>query len=216
MDQFLNKRLTKYDNWLNQNTISHSSKVIPIMTSIEKKQWILPSEQVLNIIKSAHTIALADCVCKKHYKRCDNPVEVCLLFDDYGLKAIEEGSAKKISYDEAVSVIKMANEKGLIHLSLYRPDHKLYALCNCCHCCCHDLQLVLNHKKDYLMAHSDYVPIINYNNCTNCKTCLDRCIFNAIYNENNKIRIDFDKCYGCGLCATICSTYSIEMKLIEK
>jgi len=133
--------------------------VVPIKESIGDEQWILPTEQVLGIIKSAESIALVACVCRNHYRRCTKPVEVCLLLDDYGERFIEKGIAKKISYERAMTILRVANREGLVHLSLYRPDHKLYALCSCCACCCHDLQLLIAHRQSQLVAHSDYVSL---------------------------------------------------------
>jgi len=216
MDQFLSERFKKYDKWLKEEKISYSSKVIPLMESLEIVQWILPSEQVLNLLKNANLIAINDCVCRKHYQRCDNPVEVCMLLNEYGEIYIKNGLARKITYDEAVSVIKVANDRGLVHLSLFRPDHKLYALCSCCPCCCHDLQLLLTHQQIQLVARSDYIPIINHIECTCCEICIERCFFEARYLENEKVNLNINRCYGCGLCATVCPSKSIKMELKKK
>lgn len=48
-----------------------------------------------------------------------------------------------IGLEEAAAVLKQADANGLVHLSLYRPKHSLYALCSCCPCYCHDLQLLV-------------------------------------------------------------------------
>ena len=213
MDEWLQKRLEKYGVWLDKKKITYSSKVVPIRESMDDKQWILPTEQVLGIIQNAEIIALADCVCRSHYKHCAKPVEVCLLLGDYGKKLIEKGLATRISPKEAVPVLKIANQEGLVHLSLYRPDHKLYALCSCCACCCHDLQLLIDHRQSQLVAHSDYVARTDTENCTNCGQCIKRCVFGARSWADGEMNYDSEQCFGCGLCATTCPADAIEMEI---
>jgi [FeFe] hydrogenase (group B1/B3) len=52
-------------------------------------------------------------------------------------------------------------------------------------------------------------PIQRYtvtNNCQNCigKACMNSCRFGAIHVENNRAKIDPDKCKECGMCAKAC------------
>lgn len=75
MDDFLKERIEKYDRWLGEGKISFSSKVIPVGQSLEGKQWVLPTEQALNIVRNASTVALKKCLCREHYSRCDNPLK---------------------------------------------------------------------------------------------------------------------------------------------
>lgn len=70
-DPFLEVRLHKYDEWLGKKQISYSSKVIPVAKSFSAKQWVLPTNQVLEILKSVDSIAVQNCECRTHYKRCN-------------------------------------------------------------------------------------------------------------------------------------------------
>ncbi len=90
-DPFLEKRLVKYDKWLNRGQISYSSKVIPVSESFTTKQWVLPTEQVMAILREANSVAVANCACRTHYKRCDQPLEVCFLLNDEGDKSVTKG-----------------------------------------------------------------------------------------------------------------------------
>ena len=98
--------------------------------------------QVMEILVNADSIAVQACECRTHYKRCDNPLEVCLLLNKVGDKFVSTNKARHVSLTEAVDILKNANEHGLIHLALYMPDHEIFALCSCCSCCCHELQIV--------------------------------------------------------------------------
>ena len=212
MDDFLSTRLDKYTAWLDDRKIAYSAKIVPVKASLENKQWILPTEQVLEIIASATTIALTDCVCRGHYKRCDRPVDVCLLLNQYGRKCIDKGRGREISLDEAAGVLDKANRQGLVHLSLYRPDHQLYALCSCCSCCCHDLQLLLDYKQDNLVVHSDYAARTDMDQCIHCGDCIARCAFQARNLEDDVMVYNPDNCYGCGLCVSTCPVGATVMK----
>jgi hypothetical protein len=100
-DLFFEKRLEKYDNWLKAGEIPYASKVLPVRESLEAKQWVMPREQALEILRAANTIALTDCECRTRYRRCDNLMEVCFLLDNVAVKNMEKGRGRNISLEEA-------------------------------------------------------------------------------------------------------------------
>jgi Pyruvate/2-oxoacid:ferredoxin oxidoreductase delta subunit len=211
LDAFLEKYLTKYDQWMVKGQISFSSKVIPVSESLYTKQWVMPAEQVLRVLEAAESIALQDCVCRTHYKKCDKPLEVCLLLNKAGDKAVAQAKARHISLKEATYVLKKANESGLVHMSLYMPDHEVFALCSCCSCCCHDLQIVKHTGRNDIMIRSDYVAVTDFDYCIHCGDCEERCSFDARIIKDAELKFDSDKCIGCGLCVTTCSVEAISM-----
>ncbi len=214
-DSFLEERIQKYDKWLKRGDISYSSRVIPIRESFEPKQWVMPSEQVLEILRNAQSIALTHCICRTHYARCDNPREVCFNIDEVADKGIAEGKARRISMEEAEEVLRVANEKGLIHLSFYLPGQKMFALCSCCNCCCHDLQIMNSYGRKDLIAYSEYVAETDMDMCTHCGDCIDRCAFVARRWEGDEMVYSPEACYGCGLCVTTCPTEATAIRRRE-
>ena len=213
MDSFLAERLEKYNDWLEKGKIDYSSKVIPASDSLTRTQWVLPSQQVIELLKTEQVIGLADCVCRSHYNNCGSPKTVCLLLGKCGEKAIAAGHARRVNLQEAAEVLEIADKHGLVHLSLYRPDHRLYALCSCCACCCHDLRLLLEYDQKRLVVHSDYIATVDENLCTHCGICVQRCVFEARFEEQNRIGFRPDDCFGCGLCETTCPENAITMVL---
>ncbi len=211
-DTFLEKRLHNYNKWIEKKQITYSSKIIPLAKSIAAKQWVLPSSQVLEILNQMESIAVQNCECRTHYKRCDNPLEVCLLFNSVAKALVKKGKARSIDIEEASKIIKKANEYGLVHLSLYMPDHQIFALCSCCSCCCHDLQIVRKYNRNDLMAGSDYIALTDKNTCINCGECIDLCVFDARLFVENKLEFDTSKCLGCGVCVTRCPVQAIAME----
>lgn len=211
-DPFLGKRLAAYDQWLEAGQISCSSKVIPVTEALRAKQWVLPTEQVFEILRHADSVALQNCECRTHYGRCDKPVEVCFLLNGVADRFVSRGLARHVSLSEAAEVLQKANESGLVHLSLYMPDHQVYALCSCCACCCHELQIVrLSGRKD-LLVHSEYVAVTDPETCIHCGDCVDRCPFDARTFEGDRMIYQRDECAGCGLCVTICPTGATVMQ----
>lgn len=165
IDPYLEKYLAKYDKWLDNGEISNSSRVLPVSESLNTKQWVLLTEQVMSILRDAKTVAVQDCACRTHYKRCDKPMEVCFLLNESGDKAVSDKGARYVDLIEAANILTKANQSGLIHLSLYRPDHEIFALCSCCPCCCHDLQIVKLFERKELLVHSEYAAVTSSEDC---------------------------------------------------
>lgn len=212
-DNFLEKRIVVYDEWFEDGKISFSSRIIPISESFNAKQWVLPSEQAEEIVRNAQFIAVQNCECRSHYKRCDHPLEVCLLFDEVGRKLVSRNEARRISFDESKEVLKKADNSGLIHLALYMPDHKIYALCSCCTCCCHELQIVKEYGRTDLLVQSDYLAITDFDICIHCGDCVERCPFEARIFQEDEMKYNSDMCLGCGLCVSVCPVEATSMVL---
>jgi NAD-dependent dihydropyrimidine dehydrogenase PreA subunit len=211
-DPFLEKTLARYEKWLSNGQISYSSKVVPVAESFQAKQWVLPTEQVWQVLKNAKSVALQKCLCRTHYNRCDNPVEVCFVLDEVGDKLVAKSLARTVSLAEAADVLRKANESGLVHMSLYMPDHEIYALCSCCACCCHELQLMKSYGRKDLILHSEYIAVTDMDVCTHCGSCVERCVFDARAMSGDHMVYNADACVGCGLCVTICPVEATLMK----
>ncbi len=214
-DEELEKRMHKYDRWVREGKIPTSSQVIPVQESLGGLQWVLPTQQVLEILRNSRSFALADCLCRSTHKRCDNPLEVCFYTNDVADKKVEKGDARRVDLQEATEVLKLANEHGLIHLTIYNPEQHVFALCSCCECCCHDIEFMKKLGRPDLVAHADYVAVVDTDACEQCGVCTDRCLFDAQSGEPGEVVFHQDKCYGCGVCVTTCASDAIRMELRE-
>ena len=165
---------------------------------------MLPTEQVIEFLRSARSYALTPCACRSRYQRCDNPLEVCFLLDDAADQSVDDGTARHVSLEEATVVLRQANEHGLVHLTIYEPEHRVGAVCSCCSCCCHDLQFLRVYGRSDLVAHSEYVAQTDVETCTRCGACVERCVFGARVWQEDCLIYDAGACYGCGLCVTDC------------
>jgi Pyruvate/2-oxoacid:ferredoxin oxidoreductase delta subunit len=212
-DEELEKRMHMFDGWVKEGKIPCSTKVIPVQQSVECLQWVLPTQQVLEILRNSRSYALANCLCRTKQKRCDNPLEVCFYTNDVADKKVEQGAARRVSLQEAAEALKRANEHGLVHLTIYNPEQHIYALCSCCACCCHDIEFMKKLGRPDLVAHADYVATVDKDACVQCGACVGRCVFDAQIMEDSKAVFRQEKCYGCGLCVSTCPAHAIQMVL---
>jgi Pyruvate/2-oxoacid:ferredoxin oxidoreductase delta subunit len=210
-DVFVEDRLAKYDKWYREGKIPFSSKVIPVRESVEGKQWVMPTEQVLEFLRNARSFAVTHCVCRSHYKRCDNPTEICFLINDAADAEVTQSTARQLSLEEAEKLLHQADERGLVHLTVYNATQHPYAICSCCSCCCHDLQFLQKHGRADLVVRSEYVAQTNMDACTHCGDCIERCVFDARVWEGDRMHYDPVACYGCGLCVTVCPAQATVM-----
>jgi len=91
----------------NQYTENYT-RVIPVEKTIPMK-WgeILPYEKISEILENAKTLAITECACRTMSRQCDNPTDVCLLIDEFAEIFLERGIAKRISKEEASSILAL-------------------------------------------------------------------------------------------------------------
>ncbi len=194
-------------------------QVVPIEKEIESKQIALSYEQVSNIIENSQCRAVFDCICRKEKHLlgdgCDKPLEICTAYAP--IPGVFDNSPiyREISKEEAYAVLNKAEEAGLVHLTWNIKRGHFY-ICNCCGCCCHVLTSINDlgiNASDVI--NSNYYAEIDSDECVVCNTCIDeRCQVGAIEAGTDFNQVIRDKCIGCGLCVTTCSTEAI--KLIRK
>ncbi|MFQ5821007.1 MAG: 4Fe-4S binding protein [Candidatus Heimdallarchaeota archaeon] len=54
-------------------------------------------------------------------------------------------------------------------------------------------------------------PNVKRELCTICKICIDFCPDGVIFENEDSVKIDYNYCKGCGICATECPSKAIEM-----
>jgi ferredoxin len=212
-DEHLLQVLRKYDQWMREGKIPYAGKVLPIREAFHMGQWILPTQQAIEILRNARSFALADCTCRSHYRRCNHPLDTCLLINDMADAFVEAGNARRLSLTEAEVILRKANVHGLVHQTAYNPEQSFWAVCSCCSCCCYRLQMLKLFGRNDLVVHSDYIALTEDNRCTDCGLCIPRCIFDAREMVAGKMIYHAERCYGCGLCVTACPEEAIVLEL---
>src|SRR5450759_902454 len=189
-------------------------RVVAVEKSIPSKDRIHPYEEVKNFINNANFIALAGLACRISVEKCDKPREVCLIFESAGEFLVERGFARKISKEEGLKVLDIAEKAGLVHTSNNSAD-KANLICNCCPCCCTVLRGKTQLKHPHAFETSRFAAFVQKNDCSGCGICADeRCPVKAITITDDVASVNEAECIGCGLCVTGCPVETI--KLVER
>jgi Pyruvate/2-oxoacid:ferredoxin oxidoreductase delta subunit len=188
-------------------------RVLAINETVEKNSIMLGYEDAARILEKARIIAVTSCVCRKSVKKCDNPIEVCLQVNRGAEYNIKRGTGHSISLGEALDILKLSEEKGLVHMTENVADGS-NVICNCCPCCCEMLRYAHMPRTKNIVAPSRFLAYVDASTCILCGKCAKVCPMNAIVSDGeNPSRVDSEICIGCGLCATTCPSESI--RLIE-
>jgi Na+-translocating ferredoxin:NAD+ oxidoreductase subunit B len=186
---------------------------IPINAEITPDGPIAPYDDAVAIIKGKSRIAVAECFCRKavamYGKTCSHPLETCIQFDSFADYYVENGMARYISTDEALSILKRNEQEGLVIHIL--NSQKVEAMCACCSCCCGMLISLKLFPAPAREAKSNYVCSLNETLCTDCGVCVSRCPVGALRLKDDKLQYMAQRCIGCGLCVTTCPTGSLTL-----
>ncbi|MCX7679344.1 MAG: 4Fe-4S binding protein [Spirochaetes bacterium] len=190
-------------------------RVVPINRTINPKSAVLTYEDAESMIRNAATLAVTRCVCRLSLKRCNNPLENCLQLNKGAEYTIKRGTGRKIDVDEALRILKEAEDHGLVHLTENRAVLG-NAICNCCSCCCEMLRFATNTHTKGVLAPSRFVAEISPEACTSCGNCVEICPMKAVgENAQGQFSIQRESCIGCGLCANNCPTSAIFLQEIR-
>jgi ferredoxin/predicted transcriptional regulator len=187
-------------------------RVIPVNESIEPGSRILAYEDVIKLIENAKTLSVTRCSCRVIDGSCGKPLEVCMQVDRAAEYNLERGTGRPLSKSEALEILKMCEEKGLVHVADNRQVVG-HVICNCCKDCCMNWPLMTGPKK--WVAPSRFEAVVDPDLCTGCETCLERCFFDAIAVKNDLAAVDPGKCMGCGVCAVSCPTEALRLKEVR-
>jgi Na+-translocating ferredoxin:NAD+ oxidoreductase subunit B len=186
-------------------------KVIPLNENLRPMTALYPYPALEDEISKARVISVAECICRKEAallgKACGGPLETCLHFGAAAEYYIENRIGRGIGADEALAIVKKADDAGLVHAGV--NTRHLSNLCNCCPCCCASMKGITTKglpRRKFL--NPLYEALVDGDACTGCGACLDRCPVNAL-SLGDAASADREKCLGCGLCAGVCPAGAI-------
>jgi len=180
-------------------------RVVPVNVAIESQSQIAVFEDVAKMIDEAEKIAVTNCSCRVIHGITDVPLEVCMQMNKAAHYALERGTGRELTRDEAMDMLRMCEEEGLVHT----VDNKLgmgYLICNCDKNGCGNWGPAQRAYAKKFCAPSRFKALVDADACSSCETCVDRCFFDAITmtGENDTALVDAEKCMGCGLCVPTC------------
>jgi ferredoxin len=185
-------------------------RVIPVDKYIPKDIEVMDFEHSSMVIEKARTLALGKCQCRFSSRKCNAPLDVCIIMDFWADFLIDRCLVRKIEKDEAMDAMKRAEEAGLVHV--LNNAHNSPFICNCCPCCCFMLRGLTQFNYNRTLATSRFIATIDASKCKGCGLCEKRCHFGALQIVYNKIVLNEERCYGCGLCISECHEGSISLK----
>jgi len=197
-----------------QSVLTQSAvRVVPVNVVVQPDLRVAYFDDVRQIVEKARNIAVTACTCRVVDGKCGKTVDVCIQLDKADDYALERGSGRKLTKDEALEMLKKCEEEGLVH-TVGNTRGLGHIICNCCEDCCINWS---NHGKLNInfTAPSRFAAFVEADNCTGCEVCLERCYFDAISLDSGISEIDEEKCMGCGLCVVTCDEEAIVMKEIR-
>ena len=189
-------------------------RVIPVNVVVDAKPQVMAFDDILDMIEKAQAIAVTNCSCRTINPRPEVPLEVCMQIDKAATYAIDRGTGRELTKKEAIDLLRMCEEKGLVHTAANTRGLGTM-ICNC------DGEVCGNwpdkkHAKSFT-APSRFIALVDQDICSSCETCIDRCFFDAIHmnGPSDTAAIDEEKCMGCGLCVVTCPVDAISMKEVR-
>jgi len=160
-------------------------RVIPIERSIDGETRTASFEEVSKYLNENTIFSVSDCACRTSREAmgegCGHLKEdMCIQMGHAAEYYIRTGRGREISREEAIEIIKRAEDNGLMH-TIPNTDGpgKTHAICNCCGCGCFAVRLA-NMCTNPDMVRSNYVSEVNTENCVGCGECVEVCPTNAL------------------------------------
>jgi electron transport complex protein RnfB len=189
-------------------------RTIPIVESIVYPDEVLPYEQARQLVRKQEKIIVADCICRKERnlvgEGCDKPLETCLIFGGGAYFYERYGMGRQISIDEALAVLDIADQAGLVLQPTNAQD--AIGICCCCGDCCGVLRKVNRHPRPADLISSPFFARVDADLCAGCGVCETRCQMEAISLDDGICLIRTERCIGCGLCVTTCTTHALSLE----
>lgn len=189
---------------------------IPMNLEIPDTREVIPSiDRAEEILKKCYRFAVIKCLCRAakdqdHSRTCDYPVDdVCLLFDEVADGELAAGSAKELTLEEALDVLRRCREDGLVQL-ISNAEHPL-CICNCCECCCLCLRSMRRFEDTVAEVSRYAADAAGRERCVGCGACVKICPMEACAVEHGSVQVKGQQCIGCGLCVSRCPKGVLKM-----
>lgn len=187
-------------------------RVVPAQQAL-KREFILPYDDIKQLILQARSFELRDCICRKQMdliddRKCDFTLRACLNFSTREMPA----GRYSINQEEALQALDQAEEEGLVH-TVSNVANGVHYVCNCCGCCCAILRGITQFGIEHSVASANYFAVIDAEKCNGCGICEDRCQVTACLVKDDVALINLAKCIGCGLCVTGCTNDAMQLRL---
>jgi len=196
-------------------------RTIPIKKSIPHERHVASYDDIWQIIDGVEEpIAVANCVCRQTKdvvgESCKKTElrETCILFGRIAQAYLDWGISRPVNRDEAVSILKRAQEDGLVlqPQNAQQPEF----VCCCCGDCCGLLTSIKKFPNPSELYATNHYAEVDTNACSGCEICVDRCQLEALAMVDGIANVNLNRCIGCGNCVVICKDDAIQLKEKDK
>ena len=193
-------------------------RTIPVAKSIEPRHRVSTFDEVTALLHQADDpFVILECICRKKKSMegqtcaATGRKETCLAIGGIAQTLLLSGSGREISREEALSIIELNQEEGLV----LQPSNTAKAdfICSCCGCCCGMLGVHRSLPKPLEFWASNFHAQVETDTCIGCGVCAERCQVDAVhvYEDKERAVVDLLRCLGCGVCIPHCPTGSITL-----
>jgi NAD-dependent dihydropyrimidine dehydrogenase PreA subunit len=182
----------------------------------------VPIEECERVFDIATSITQLPCVCR-HFAGAPER-GYCLAVtvtphDDLFAEAFRDydsgpdtAAFQRLSRDQALAVLRKAEQEGLMHSVWTFKTPFIAAICNCNRasgCMAMKTTLDLGFQT---MWKGEYLAIVDETACAGCGACVERCPFDALALDDRAVAVvDGDACFGCGICRSSCGADAISL-----
>lgn len=160
-------------------------RVIPVETAIDGNPQAVDFERLSYYLDKFDKFSVSDCSCRTSREimgeGCGHLKEdMCLHLGPAAEYYADTGKAHYVTKEEALELLKRAEENGLMHSmpNIYDPGIS-DSICNCCACSCFGLRIgFMFGARDAIS--SNYVAVIDEDKCVACGQCVETCPGNAV------------------------------------
>ena len=193
-------------------------RTIPVAKSIHPQYNVSTFDEVTTLLQQAEEpFAIFECICRKkksiegEFCKVTDRKETCLAIGGMAQMTLANDVGRKITRDEAMSIIEQNQKEGLVLQS--SNTKKAEFICSCCGCCCGMLDMHKNLPKPLDFWATNFHAIVDKNTCEGCGNCEESCQVGAVsVSEKEEYAVvNLDRCLGCGVCVSNCPTESISL-----
>jgi len=160
-------------------------RVVPCESALEGVEGVSDYERLSYYLDKYDTFSVSSCSCRASRSSINDGCghldeDMCVQMGVGAEHYIRSGRARQITKEEALEILKRAEENGLMHdmVNVEVPGESS-AICNCCACACFGLRAGLMFgARDAIR--SNYVAVVDESKCVACAQCVENCPGNAL------------------------------------
>lgn len=214
-----------------------------VLVTLDRDLTAGPMEQVVPhrvardiVIKNPAMIVAYECACRASRDAAEGhpptgrprtcgPLDVCLVIGSplaEFILSVRPEKTRLIDSAEALSIIDDAHRLGHVHTAWFKEAAygRLYAICNCCPCCCAGLSAMRGGID--AVTPSGYVARVDQESCDACGRCTRACPVGAVTlgstvdaageGAREAAIVASQQCIGCGVCADCCPRGALRLE----